>query len=150
KLPDSGFMPAKHRRGPSRLLRAAPLVALLCGCSAAKQTPRMAQLRGQDQEAILSPTQPDCTTPANCTVSGIFRQSRVGHNVEVAHLVPGVNFFGKNSTMAMEAKAGYTLMDVDVDASSGQHVYSGVFESGVPSTQYVELVPSEFQAKVSA
>jgi CubicO group peptidase (beta-lactamase class C family) len=83
-------------------------------------------------------------------VSGIFRQAKRGRNVKTAVLVPDTTFFAPNGTIATMGNNGYTLVDVDIDTSTGQRLYSAVFESGVPYTQYFELVPSDFQNKVTA
>ncbi len=125
----------------------ASCVLSACGGKIAEDGPSGADdpRTGHTALAIFSPTQ------STLTVSGIFRQAKWGKNVLTAVLVPDTTFFAANTgTIATMAANGYALMDVDIDTSTGQRLYSAVFESSVPSTQYWELSPTDFESKVTA
>ena len=104
------------------------------------------------QNPAVAPVSPEIFSPAqtNLTISGVFRQAKRDRRVRTAVLVPDSTFFAPDGTIATMGNEGYTLVDVDIDTSTGQRLYSALFESGVPSTQYWELVPNDFQNKVAA
>jgi CubicO group peptidase (beta-lactamase class C family) len=133
------------------MLNAKPAVgalflALLCVSSGktADSGSRAQDLVRHASKDILSPVK------MNLTISGVFRQQKVGINAQTAVLVPDSIFFAPNGTIATMAANGLTLVDVDIDTSTGNRLYSAIFESGVPYTQYYELAPGDFETKVAA
>ncbi len=127
----------------------AAVVALLCGCSGDGGD---SGDRGEQRDSPVAQTSQPLLSPVrtNLTVSGIFRSPTPGVGTQTAILVPDSTFFASSGTIATMSSNGYTLMDVDIDTSTGQRLYTAVFQSGVPSTQYWELDPSDFANKVTA
>jgi CubicO group peptidase (beta-lactamase class C family) len=78
---------------------------------------------------------------SNLTASALFRQNRdgwtgnPGSDVATAYFAPLASFESDNTT---NYNNYYYLIDVDIDASSGQPLYSALYKYGVPYSFYVE------------
>jgi len=81
-------------------------------------------------------------------ISGVFHASTSGQDVRFVPLVSDREFFDPDGTIASMARSGFTLVDVDIEIANSQRLFSAIFRSGVPSTQYWELTPVDFRNKV--